>query len=320
MARRKTRKKQNPKEEFEHWKDWLSSENVEPDTDAFETSAKELEQGNITNEFVKSDDNLYVAGNVVWDGFQGEMILVPKEYAYSVDGNIFSNDKIARVKQLVDRARYEGEYVKFDAPVAAVSLVDLGTIAEDQQYFEYGSGRGVALSSGDEDLDKFLKDPEEWGDDNMYSADIFDDAVFQKINEDKWSDKWALMQHIWERWNSWSSDELEVSDIERGFYAVYDSDLDDYNVIGEALDEADKYGGGDIGKLVFQMRDGNHRTFGALAAGEPYVWAIVYSADQDELKNAIFDDEGNLTGFRRGSQKIFPKQKARLELLRKSIR
>lgn len=319
MARRKTRKKQNPKEEFEFWKDWLSSQDIEPDTDAFETSAEELEQGSITNEFVKSDDNLYVGRHVVWDGIQGEMILVPKEYAYSVDGNIFYDDKIARVKQLVDRARYEGEYVKFDAPIVSPSFVDLATIAEDQQYYEYTSGRGVALSSGDEELDKFLKDPEEWGNDNMYLADIFDDAVFQKINEDKWSDKWALMQHIWERWNSWQSGDLEVSDIEEAFYEVYDSDLQDYNVIGEALDQADKYGGGDIGKLVFQVRDGNHRAFGALAGGEPYFWAIVYDTDQIKLKDAIFDENGNLIGLHSGYE-ILPKDKAYLELLRKSIR
>jgi hypothetical protein len=45
----------------------------------------------------------------------------------------------------------------------------------------------------------------------------------------------------------------------------------------ERLGEAEKQRRGDLGKYVFQLRDGNHRAFAAQLAGEPYVWLLVRS-------------------------------------------
>jgi ParB-like nuclease family protein len=41
------------------------------------------------------------------------------------------------------------------------------------------------------------------------------------------------------------------------------------------LEQAVRDGWGDLGAFRFQIRDGNHRAFGALAAGEPYIWMII---------------------------------------------
>jgi len=43
----------------------------------------------------------------------------------------------------------------------------------------------------------------------------------------------------------------------------------------QALAEAVVIGQGDLGKLTFTIRDGNHRAFGAILAGEPFVWMIL---------------------------------------------
>jgi Protein of unknown function (DUF5661) len=41
------------------------------------------------------------------------------------------------------------------------------------------------------------------------------------------------------------------------------------------LEHAVEQGWGDLGSFTFQIRDGNHRAFGALAAGEPYIWMLI---------------------------------------------
>ena len=45
------------------------------------------------------------------------------------------------------------------------------------------------------------------------------------------------------------------------------------------LEGAVSSGDGDLDEYMVQIRDGNHRAFGAIAAGEPYVW-IALSENQ----------------------------------------
>jgi len=67
------------------------------------------------------------------------------------------------------------------------------------------------------------------------------------------------------------------------------SDPDDEEVQAEdqrmqkALAEAERTGRGDLGKLGFQVRDGNHRVFGALLGGEPFVWLILEENQRQDL-------------------------------------
>ena len=62
--------------------------------------------------------------------------------------------------------------------------------------------------------------------------------------------------------------------------AEYD---DEYEIVAESYDklkselelqlkEAEESGSGDLGKFIFQIRDGNHRAFAAIEAGEKYIW------------------------------------------------
>jgi hypothetical protein len=47
---------------------------------------------------------------------------------------------------------------------------------------------------------------------------------------------------------------------------------------------------GDLGKLLYSVRDGNHRVFGALLGGEPYVWLML---DQNTLQDLRRPSEGS---------------------------
>ena len=45
-------------------------------------------------------------------------------------------------------------------------------------------------------------------------------------------------------------------------------------------------GDGDLGEWVYQIRDGNHRAFGALLAGEPHIYVFLGSDDYSRLIRA----------------------------------
>lgn len=43
---------------------------------------------------------------------------------------------------------------------------------------------------------------------------------------------------------------------------------------------------GDLGELAVTVRDGNHRAFGALLAGEPYIYVRLYDNDMQDIREA----------------------------------
>lgn len=47
---------------------------------------------------------------------------------------------------------------------------------------------------------------------------------------------------------------------------------------------------GDLGSWTFQIRDGNHRAFGALLAGEPYIWAMVDDNTMQDVNRGLDPD------------------------------
>jgi len=61
----------------------------------------------------------------------------------------------------------------------------------------------------------------------------------------------------------------------------------------ESLRDAVENNEGDLGSWAVTIRDGNHRTFGSLLAGEPYVWAILDDNTYQDLLQ--MKKEGNLS-------------------------
>ena len=58
----------------------------------------------------------------------------------------------------------------------------------------------------------------------------------------------------------------------------------------EAIDYGDMYyrpDEEDIGEIFFQLRDGNHRTLGALLSGEPYAYAQISNSINQDYENWI---------------------------------
>lgn len=76
--------------------------------------------------------------------------------------------------------------------------------------------------------------------------------------------------------------------------AQYEDDLDQYEAeelidFEDRIKESIENGEGDLGQYWITIRDGNHRVFGAFAAGERYIYAVVLKdsldvVDPDDLE------------------------------------
>ena len=51
------------------------------------------------------------------------------------------------------------------------------------------------------------------------------------------------------------------------------------------LKEAVESGDGDLGDYIFQVRDGNHRAFAAIEAGERYIWIRISKNQMQDIEN-----------------------------------
>ena len=174
---------------------------------------------------------------VRWFGNKDRMVKVDTDYIYPIAGNIFYPTLIKKIEDGIRMATPKNK-INLYCGYADVIKVDLNWIEEDLKYFDYGeSDYTTGLSTGDEELDKYLKNKEE------YLSD-------------------------------WKSN--------------YDEETAE-----ELLKEAVENQEGDIGKYIFQIREGNHRAFGAKNAGEKYIWVNIMTNKYNSLKldeHGIYDN------------------------------
>ena len=65
------------------------------------------------------------------------------------------------------------------------------------------------------------------------------------------------------------------------------------------LKEAEREGQGDFGALAVQVRDGNHRTFGAAIGGEDVVWIRLYDNQLQSLREDSYKKYPHLVKLRK---------------------
>jgi len=121
--------------------------------------------------------NLYYGRNVIWIGQEGRMIRVKEEQYYPIWGNIFYPQKIENV---VDKINYSPERVYFYAPYGLVSQIGLADIKEAQQSSEEDLGHRQ-WSTGDDELDEYLRDRKEFIENNYSDED--EKEAEMKLNE-----------------------------------------------------------------------------------------------------------------------------------------
>lgn len=186
------------------------------------------------------EGDLYYGRNVIWVGDEGRMIKADPEYTQHIWGNIFDEDKLAAVVSGIDEA---DDRVMFVAPYGDASRIDLQDVKESHEGGWEDDGLDRPYTTGDEELDRYLVDPEE---------------VLYEYGDEPGDETW----------------EEARADIE------------------ERMEAAVAGGEGDLGQWVVTIRDGNHRAFGALIAGEPYVYVMLSDNQVQTIRD--YAEKGNL--------------------------
>ena len=199
----------------------------------------------------------YFGRNIVWHGYKGRMVKVDFDLSYPMWGNTFEEDKI---EGLVDSIEQAEERYHLDAPLVSPSVITEADIIEylrdeDGEHFSYDPlGVQLELTFGDDELDSYAKDPDEFLQDNTgYSL-----SEIKEYSEEDDDEDLASAVEMWREMETW---------------------------LKEAIADKD----GSIGIITFQVRDGNHRRVAAKRVGEPYFFGIVTTNDMRILGAELKD-------------------------------
>ena len=208
----------------------------------------------------------YYGRNVIWDGIGGRMIRVYPENIQPIEGNIFDPDKLAAVR---DGIIYAEDRVVLIAPYGTVTVIDLQDVKESIENSEYNPYE--VLTTGDEDLDLWLVDPDDFLAQEGYDPEDLKEYL---------ADRDAYLE-------SWSNDPIEQVEKEEEMKDA----LDRKREMDRELSEAVAHQNGDLGDFRITIRDGNHRAFGALLAEEPYIYMILEDNQFQYLDPEIESDK-----------------------------
>lgn len=173
---------------------------------------------------------------VCWYGHTDRMIRVDVDYVYPIIGNQFYPDLVKRIEDKIRSSSYLNP-ARLYCGYCNVKKIKLIDIKESLEYYEYGEDEfQKPLTTGDEELDKYVKDKEEY----------------------------------LENWQSQYDKEEAESLLEK---AIANNE-------------------GDLGKYIYQIRNGNHRVFAAKNAGEKYIWINLSISDYENLKgdSPVYED------------------------------
>jgi hypothetical protein len=185
---------------------------------------------------LEDEQTPYFVRNVIWIGDEGKMIRADPDYMQHIFGNIFDPDKLASI---VNGIHDHPDRVRFYAPYGTASRIGRQEVVESQQYWE-DEGLDRPYTTGDDELDEYLKDPEE-----AISYELIGVASWAEPGDKEWEEAKA--------------------DLEKR--------------LQEAINDED----GDFGSWAITVRDGNHRAFGAVLAGEPYVYVRLEDNQYQDL-------------------------------------
>jgi hypothetical protein len=210
---------------------------------------------------VKKRSAKFEGKNIIWYGEKGHMAVVPIGYIEEMEGNIFYEDKL---KQLNNLITYSDKKVQLQTSYGFAHQVDFTSILETQNSYysgrfeiDYG-GMQEPYTIGDSDLDKYIGSDEPIEDLLFDDWDIYSlllkhkfDIVYNKMTEQQLID--VIKNAIQE---AGESDDESITE-----YILYQKNIKD------AIDSEH----GDIGAVYIQLRDGHHRARAAIQAGERYI-------------------------------------------------
>jgi len=198
----------------------------------------------------EDEGDVYHGRRVRWLGEDGRMYKAQWDQVHPRGGNIFYEGKLPAFVEYAREQLSSGEKPLWRAPPGwAHGPVTAQDVEESQQalqhglddlYSSYGTTR--AFTTGDEELDEYLRDRSE----------------------------------IKKRLAKCDEDDCDIDD-----------ERDELRELVETMEarlaEAVAGNQGDLGKVLIDLRDGNHRTFSAYLLGEPYVWVQIARGEEGPL-------------------------------------
>lgn len=222
----------------------------------------------------------YQGKRVIWYGTPGKMVVLHKSQIHGTWGNIYYPEKL---QSLVDLINDSEEKVELECSYGIGKTVSPTEVIEHQQalsedrfeqdYVEYTSrdGERTVYSTGDPKIDEYLGNPDRFIEDELYN--LGDDVKEQLRRLHGISVTEKTPGEVIRKGTDY--ERLTEEEME---------DIDHFVEMEESFRIAIDNNKGDIGNFVVQLRDGHHRVYGAMEAGEEYVCVDLTS---DTLKNYI---------------------------------
>lgn len=211
----------------------------------------------------KANTAKYRGKRVVWYGTPGKMIAIRKDHVDGRFGNIYDDEKLDNLVSLINSSETP---VELSCSYGFLEKTTIDRVMEEQESFAKGrfqseyDGKARPASTGDSRLDQYL------GSEYLDDIDDIDSDMKPFI---KLKTKLAFGK-------------ITVDQIKEKIDFDYDA-LDDYIALEASLKDAIETNSGDIGSIRVQLRDGHHRVFGAIQAGEEYVCVNVADLSGDEI-------------------------------------
>jgi len=208
----------------------------------------------------------YEGDNVIWYGTPGKMIVIHKDQVRGMWGNIYDMEKMNDLVELINNSEEKVELgcsYGIGDTVGPVEVVEHqkalkeDRFNEDYEEFIRPDGEMIIYTSGDSELDDYLGDPESFIEDLYELEDDIKEILTGLHTISITNEQPGIL--IREKVNYDGLSEYEQQDIDR-FIEMEENFRD--------VIEKEK---GSIGKYMVQLRDGHHRVFGAISAGETYI-------------------------------------------------
>jgi hypothetical protein len=229
---------------------------------------------------VKKLSNEFTGRAVTWYGDPYQMIGIDKDYVDGMFGNIYDNDKLESVKQLINNSE---DNVEFECSYAHGNVLNFTDIKEQQESVFGGNfgtdydGTDKAASIGNEELDNYIGN-EELDETELMSIETWDNSdLYDLLNAKRFS----LIYNI--EISTLDKEVQELDDLSENDLNYYKRFIEVERQLKEAVDNED----GDIGDFRIQLRDGHHRVMGAISSGEKYVCVNLAKDDIERFKDII---------------------------------
>lgn len=263
-------------------REFLTRENDYDDYDEDENDDENQEYFNAKlSDDVKRTSKAFHGRNVIWYGTPGRMVYLTKDEVEGMWGNIYDNNKLESLKNLI--INYP-DNVEIECSYGHGSVVTIIDIKEEQEAVQGDrfdidyDGSIEPSSTGDDMLDEYLgKELEDmdWYDLDWLNDDIENQEAMGKYLE---RNKISLAQgksfdDLKKEFNTFNPTPIQIE--------TFNNIVEINNMLLKA--EAD--GDGDFDRFKVELRDGHHRVFAAFAAGERYVCVDLIPEDIIKFKD-----------------------------------